>query len=335
MPLPLGTVELRDHGGIINSIVPLPDHKLIATASSDVSIRIFAAATGDLVHALVGHEKAVFGLAALGGDMIASGAWDGELRVWNARTGRCTYGGNAGGAVLAIAALGAGRFVAGADGDLVIFEHCDGHGVAEVRRVLSAHASHVRHISTCGTRRFATASSDKTAAVWDAKSLARLAVLDGHLDWVNGVAMDERRIVTCSDDSTVHVYDAQTFSHVRVADNLHSNWVYPVALVDGDHMLTASWDKTVCISNVRSGAVLSRFELPFDVYSAAVTWDGRVAAAGDSASAVLLPAPAEAAHLLMCHNAAARPGLALRALCLIETGAPPSTMRRALSGRRV
>jgi hypothetical protein len=340
MALPPGAVGLRGHQRAVNRIVPLPDGRRIATASDDKKVRVFDAASGELLHTLAGHEQAVIGLAALGGDIIASGDRDGGLRVWDARVG--SGGPELSGHVWvnAIAALDAGRFAVGAGKDLVFFTHANGVDVAEVGRITDAHAKRVKDISACGGR-VVTASWDEKATVWDALALARLADLRDHTGCVSGVAMNERFIVTCSWDGTVLVHDAETFECIRVLDDLHTGWGHSVALVGGDHVLSTFDDMTLCVTSVTAGAPVSRLELPFAALSAAATQDGRLAVAGLPGSAhemtgnaVLLPAPAGADTLMLRHVAAIHSGPALRALLAIETGSHPAIMRRALAGRR-
>jgi WD40 repeat protein len=333
MSLPRGAVKLEGHTGGVNRIVLLPGGELIATASSDETVCVFSAATGALLRTLAGHEKMVNGLAALGGDVIASGDVGHVMRVWNARTGGCSYVGELGGFVDGIATLGAGRFVAGAGRDLAVFEHRDGGDVTEVRRIREAHEGDVWDIAVCGAR-IATLAFDTTAAVWDAATLGRLAVLEGHTNVVCSLSMDWRHVVTTTMDQTLRVYDAQTFSCVRVVSNLHAGLVHWTVLLGTDHMLSFCDKAAVVVSNVASGELYARVELPFSVYCTAITRDGRLAVGGKDGNIALLHPPPAAALPILCHNLAANPGRALRAFLAMQTGADPSILRRTLAGRR-
>jgi WD40 repeat protein len=58
-------------------------------------------------------------------------------------------------------------------------------------------------------KRVVTASTDKTARVWDAKSGRELATLTGHQGLVHTAAFspDGKRVVTASSDKTARVWD--------------------------------------------------------------------------------------------------------------------------------
>jgi WD40 repeat protein len=58
-------------------------------------------------------------------------------------------------------------------------------------------------------RRIVTASSDRTARIWDAASGREIRVLSGHDDGVTSASFssDGNRIVTASDDQTVRIWD--------------------------------------------------------------------------------------------------------------------------------
>jgi WD40 repeat protein len=305
MPLLDSAVKLSGHAFTVWRVVPLPDGALVATASDDSSVRILSATSGAELRVLAGHREGAPGLAALGGDALASGDFGGTVRVWDVRSGECTFSSETGDPVLAIAAVGDGKFVAAAGPELFAFAHRRGRAVAEVDRVQTGHAGPVTDMGACDGR-LVTAGNDGTVAVWDAGTLQRLDVLEGHTGNVKSVAVSTRWIVTGSWDRTVRVYDAQTLACVRVLDNAHADFVWAVALVGDAHVLSASGDGGLCVSDLESGALVFQEKLPFFAYAAAVTRDGRIAAAGTSGKAVLLSAPAEAAAVFRGHAAAAR-----------------------------
>ncbi len=126
--------------------------------------------------------------------------------------------------------------------------------------VLSGHDDYVNFAaySPDGTR-IVTASSDKTARVWDARTGAQLAVLSGHGDRVYSAAYspDGTRIVTASIDKTARVWDVRTGAQLAVLSG-HGDRVYSAAYSpDGTRIVTASMDKTARVWDAHTGAQLA------------------------------------------------------------------------------
>jgi serine/threonine protein kinase len=127
-----------------------------------------------------------------------------------------------------------------------------------------------------GTR-IVTASDDKTARIWDARTGAKLAVLSGHGDVVASVAYspDGSRIVTASFDKTARIWDARTGAKLAVLSG-HAGFVYSAAYSpDGTRIVTASDDKTARIWDASTGDELAVLSGHGDIVaSAAYSPDG-------------------------------------------------------------
>jgi hypothetical protein len=252
--------------------------------------------------------------------IVSGGAADGKVVTWNAASGERLGEAAAGSGVVALAALDGGRFVAGTKGgDVVLYKHHGGRGVEEAARIAGAHSHCVRDFAVCGGR-LATASDDETAAVWSVDSHERLARLRGHTDCVRSVDMNDKFVATASDDKTVLVYSAEgDYSCTAVLDWLHTWRANSVTIVGADHILSASDDHTVCVTQLSSSTVVARTELSYFFYHATVLPDGRLAVYGDYGYAALFDAPAPAADILKAHGAAAFPEAAADASMLAVT----------------
>jgi WD40 repeat protein len=139
-----------------------------------------------------------------------------------------------------------------------------------------------------GTR-IVTASSDKTARIWDARTGAALAVLSAHGRTVKSAAYspDGTRIVTASTDKTARIWDARTGAALAVLSG-HGGLVWSAAYSpDGTRIVTASGDKTARIWDARTGAALTVLSgHGGEVYSAAYSPDGmRIVTASDDQTA--------------------------------------------------
>ncbi len=122
-----------------------------------------------------------------------------------------------------------------------------------------------------------TASLDKTARIWDARTGAQLAVLKGHADVAVFGELFARRQAHRHrlSDKTARIWDARTGARSAVLSG-HGD-MRPCAAYspDGARIVTASADKTARIWDARTGAQLAVLSGHGDaVYSAAYSPDG-------------------------------------------------------------
>jgi eukaryotic-like serine/threonine-protein kinase len=108
-----------------------------------------------------------------------------------------------------------------------------------------------------GTR-VLTASTDKTARIWNAATGTPLGVLSGHTSGLSYAAFspDGTRIVTCAADDTARIWDAHAGAQLVVLRG-HGDSVYSaVYSPDGSHIVTASSDKTARVWDAAGGSSL-------------------------------------------------------------------------------
>jgi WD40 repeat protein/serine/threonine protein kinase/TPR repeat protein len=144
--------------------------------------------------------------------------------------------------------------------------------------VLSGHDNLVNTAaySPDGTR-IVTASNDKTARIWDARTGAQLTVLTGHGGSVYCAAYsaDGSRIFTASADKTARVWDARSGAQLAVLSGHEDEVSCATYSPDGSRIVTASDDKTARIWDARTGAQLAVLSGHTDsVVTAAYSPDG-------------------------------------------------------------
>lgn len=299
MPPPLGAVPLDGHDNDVNLIAFLPNEKHVVTVCDDHKARVYETSTGVIQLTFSEHAHKVVSLAVVGGKLVASGDELGLLCVWCATTGNCIYRSRQwGGTVWAIAALDFSRFVAGIDNGSLLFFHRRACGeVAILHSLTRAHEASINSIAAYNNR-VVTGSMDRTAKVWDSETRAVCGTLREHSKDVHGVAMNERHIVTTTGDDkalkengALYIWDAVTSSLLRKLEDKHTSLIYSPIFLSDNHVLTASIDKTLVVTNLATGDLIDRVSLDFGVWHAATSSDGRIAACGVRSSAVTFPAP--------------------------------------------
>jgi len=194
------------HSDPVESIAFSPDGSRIVSGSSDKTIRLWDAETGDPIgKPLEGHSSSVNSVGfSPDGSRIVSGSFDKTIRLWDAATGD------------------------------------------PIGKPLEGHSSRVDSVafSPDGSR-IVSGSWDKTIRLWDAETGDPIGKpLEGHSSLVNSVAFspDGSRIVSGSDDSTIRLWDSGTGDAIGKSLEAHSGKT--IHLWDAelsDIVSTSSW----------------------------------------------------------------------------------------------
>ena len=135
----------------------------------------------------------------------------------------------------------------------------DGHAP---NRAEWAHGHRDRLVVQPRQARIVTASDDKTAKVWDARTGEPLLELNGHAVRLLSASFspDGTRIVTASSDKSAKVWDARTGEPLLELNGHAVRLVSASFSPDGTRIVTASYDKTVKVWDARTGAPLLEFK---------------------------------------------------------------------------
>ena len=302
------TRTLTGHGGEVLAVAFAPDGRLLASGSSDQTIRLWDPITGAERKLLRGHTGAVRALAfaVQHSQLLASGSADGTVRIWDVAQGKevKTLSGRFG-AIRGVAFAPDGQSLAsvGDDGSLRLWDWKAGKETKATKSRLGMLFSVV--FSPDGTA-LATGSSESLAYLWDVATLGRRSVYTGHAGAVQAVAFapDGALVATGAADGEVRLWDVATGHERRVLSG-QAGAVYAVAFTpDGRLVASASADGTARLWEVGTGkmdAALAGHTGP--ALTLAFSPDGSLLASGGQDRSIRLTA---------------RPGIP------VSTGSPPA-----------
>ena len=269
--------------GWISEIQYSPDGTRLAVASS-IGIWLYDAQTGEELDLLTGHTGSVNSVAfSPDGNTLASGSWDGTLRLWHAGTGNPirTLSGHTD-SVYSVAFSPDGTTIASGsrDGTLRLWHAGTGNPI----RTLSGHTDSVYSVafSPDGTT-IASGSSDNTLRLWHAGTGNPIRTLSGHRGSVRSVAFspDGTTIASGSRDGTLRLWHAGTGNPIRTLSG-HTDSVYSVAFSpDGNTIASGSSDRTIRLWHAGTGNPIRTLSGHTDwVSSVAFSPDGTTIASG-------------------------------------------------------
>jgi WD40 repeat protein len=291
---------------LASSDLVAPDGAYIATGafSADGSMLVTIAgsaawvwdlATGEQIDRLDHPDLAVFTASfSPDGGLIATGANDGQARIWDAATGSLSVDpplDNITNYVAASVFSPDGRFLAtgNSDGSLGLWE-------AETGAVifLSPHTHTVASVSFSADGTRLLSAGDKTAVIYDVSEIPDdltdyevplVSVINARASWIDAARFspDGRYVVTSNQDSTARVFETETGDQLLTFRG-HDNIVWSaIPSPDGRRVLTASEDGTARVWAV--GADVELLGHTFAVSSAMLGPDGSVLTASVDATA--------------------------------------------------
>ncbi|WP_405769051.1 helix-turn-helix domain-containing protein [Streptomyces sp. NBC_01538] len=240
--------RLSGHRGAVNSVVFGPGRRLLASASSDGTVRLWDVATRRAAGTLVGHRGPVRCVAfSPDGRTLASASTDETIRLWSVsgRRGTAVLTAHQG-AVRSVAFSPDGRTLAsaGKDGTVRLW---DLRTRRQTARLTGPSGDVFALAYAPDGSRLAGAGADRTVRLWDPRTHRPTGVLRGHRGDVLAVAFspDGRVLATGGADRTVRLWDPAARRQTAVLAG-HDDDVNGLAFGPGGHtVVSAGGDGTV------------------------------------------------------------------------------------------
>jgi RNA polymerase sigma factor (sigma-70 family) len=287
--------ELKGHTSGVAAVAFSPVGALLASASHDASIRLWDAADGRLIRRIAvpqdpypqdvlgadsdGQHGGVVAIAfSADGRWLASGGFDGSVRLWDVDTGKAIH-------VL----RGHGREVTSVvfsrDGKVLTSGSRDqtirlwNTATGKELQAREGHSGRVNAIAISPNGRVAaTSCGDRSIHLWSLATGQELHILRGHTGGVYCVAFspDGRVLASTSADQTIRVWDAETGQEIRQLLG-HAGAVYTVAFTRVDNLLLSGGaDRTLRFWDWSQGKQVRQLSADSSVYNMSLSRDGRI-----------------------------------------------------------
>jgi dipeptidyl aminopeptidase/acylaminoacyl peptidase len=210
--IPQLRITFRGHQNWINSVAFSSDGRLVVTASSDGTARIWEATNGKQIAVFEpGHDvkSASFSPDRM---YVVMALTDNSARIWDAAAANEK-------SVLQGHSERVNTAVFSPDGTRVLTSSRDGTARlwsvegADCTNALQGHGAAVRSAEfSFDGRHVVTASEDKTARIWDVETGTEISILYGHTGQLNTAAFsrDNQLVVTGSGDLTTRIWEVET-----------------------------------------------------------------------------------------------------------------------------
>ncbi len=245
------------HAGWIYSVAYSPDGKLLASGSSDQTVKLWDVATGTELRSLRGHTYNVESIAfSRDGTLLVSLGGGNDIKIWNVLAGTLTQTIKPAAYTNSIAISPDGQTIAGGDNR----GHINLWNLQDPRepRVLAAQTPRVNSVAFSADGRFLVGGGDEaTVTIWNLKTdtLAHMIKDRGYSVRTVTVSPDSQTVATGS-FGEVRLWNIHTGVEVRTFSE-HASHIAAVAFSnDGKTLASANYLGTIKLWNTANGAEL-------------------------------------------------------------------------------
>ncbi|MCV3216350.1 WD40 repeat domain-containing protein [Plectonema radiosum NIES-515] len=232
---------LGGHKSWVYGVSFSPNGKMLASASSDKTVKLWDTSTYKQIKTLTGHTGEVNGISfSPDGKMLASGSRDKTVKLWDTSTYKeiKTLAGHKEW-VTNVSFSPDGKMLASGSLDKTV-KLWDTSTYKEIK-TLSGHKEWVTGVSfSPNGKMLASGSGDTTVKLWDTSTYKEIKTLTGHRGWVKGVSFspDSKMLASGSADKTVKLWDTTTDEEIKTLTG-HTGAVISVSFSPNGKMLAS------------------------------------------------------------------------------------------------
>jgi len=273
---------LTGHSNVIQSVAISGDSEILASGSSDKTIKVWHLGTGELLHTLTGHSSCIFSLAISPDGQTLASCGDKTTKIWDLKTGQLLRNLNHLKSVGSVAISSDQQiFAIGGNKTIKLWNPHTG----EWPRTLSEELGYVCSIAISPDgHTLASGSNENTIKIWNLHTGQLLHTLSGHYDNVSCLAInpDGQTLVSGSFDKTIQLWDLNTGELIRTLF-YQSRRVNSVAISPDGQTLAISGYGVINILDLLTGEqAFTLCDLSGWVNSIVISLDGQTLAAGGS-----------------------------------------------------
>jgi len=247
-------------------------HSLIKINENDIAIgdkyliKIFNFKDGIIIKTLYGHLKKVKCLSLLINDKLASGSFDGEIKIWNLSSGLCLQTiKDSQSSIQSILAINKNTLAYGVGNDdynnIKIFGRNNENDNFSLKLILDGHDDWTIGLIKLNEKHICSASYDGSIKIWDIKYKGSLKTLNGHLSQILCIIkINSNHVVSGSYDKSIKVWDIHSKKCKQTLLG-HSGLVCDLANISNDQIVSAGGDCTLKLWDLISGNCVKTFSV--------------------------------------------------------------------------
>ena len=260
------------HSNSVTSVAFSPDGTRLLSASDDKTLKLWDAATGQLMRTFEAHTEVKSVVFSRDGTRLLSGGNGDTLQLWDAASGQLIRTHSSSALSVAFSPDGT-RLLAGGPRGARLWDAASGRLI----HTFTGHELPVYAVAFSPDGTYLLSGAEHVR-LWDAASGLLIRTFKGYSGSAQSVASspDGKHLLSGSSDKTLKLWDAATGQLVRTFVG-HTHWLRSVAFSpDGTRLLSDGDDRTLRVWDTASGQLVRSFERQRrNAGSAAFSPDGR------------------------------------------------------------